>query len=1519
MKSMLPIFNNIYVGKINLKNVINGLVLFFAIFTLQSQETLSQEFNGIISEFSDEAYVAFEETFYENTFYVSNKNTVTTLSQFATCAGTVGGTGTGDDFDGDGVCNENDLDDDNDGILDINEGCYYPASQMTNPVLPLQDLGFEEQIDIAGVTQNGTNDISPWVHSRPSADFATPGVSTIWDLEHQPGSPFGGDVVLFSSGGLNWGETIEQEVTGLVVGQAYDLEIAYKYSKAAGTYNKDAVIQASLGSQILQTPTFSEAASNDPNWHTHVFTFTPTATTHTFVIGILSLGLHAGAIIDISFGCGVDADNDGVPNHLDLDSDGDGIPDNIEAQTTSEYIQPATDSATAYATNNGLNSAYLATNGLTPVDTDEDGASDFLDTDSDNAQTDDTTEAGITLANNDNDGDGLDDAVDTDDNNFGPINANITDVLGTYSNNVFDVLWRVECLYGKIASEQYVISASGNGASNWGSDTGVTGAPDENGGNTVANRIALGYTSANPAVVLEYAEAFSGGSILTMYARQYSANFEGDFTIAFSEDNNVWTAESANQNIGSTTYTTLQYTVPSSLTGNYKYVRFTATNTPENTITLFDAVQIFEEYCNACPAGVNTPNFATTVVTNSCPLITVDLTSITASNNPANTVLTWHTGTPATSSNLIANTTAVSSGTYYAAFYNAANTCYSGVNGTGTTEVTVSLDSDCDTVQDSVDLDDDNDGILDLVECPDIPQTLVALAAGDFNAIDQQSYPLYANSVANLVNNNITDLTSTVSGNSMLWREELEGEFGNTTPLDGHFENELIVTPSAPNNNGVTGIALWAPVIAPPSGDGPIRDFIVEVTYSGGVWTSGVFQTDQPTTGDSRNYGQLFSFERSFDQVTQIKITSQNGWYNQNSSLDAQNSGTNWISTEDVNWVGASLSYNMSLNEFRLVFGGSAISLTCDLDNDGVPNHLDLDSDGDGCPDAIESGVTGTLSSGNLVNGDGTTNTTVSADNAIAAAPYGVNGLSDAVETNDDGIITYTSTYTTNALDQAIANCLQDDDGDGVNNIIEDAGPNGGDANGDGILDSTQSNVASMLDATNTGIYVTLEVSGDCNKIINMEVLLESELPFLDPLNDYPLGLVDYTLECISLGESAAVKIYWHGISNIETYRKFGPSAPGLTDNSYKEFTSTIGTKTIDTVLVPTVNYTLTDGLVGDDTIEDGFITDPTGPAVAVIDTDDDGIPDEDDIDDDNDGVLDTNECSIYFTTSEIAALAATNSDLFYDEWRATGNFQDQNNGSTGVNYDTANPHQGIIDFQTAPLANFGEVLEPVSRFNGSAFNSVLTDVVETGSFTGVTNITFSDVGTTGQITAWRIMKTYIYIPEGGVDFTIDLAVTGFSSHAVYLPVPNGIGTYNAVTKIWDEDSDGIADPISNVSYDTNDLKLVAEIVNENPTPTVTAQLTISGSQSGKLVPMVIMSTDQGVAGQLTMTLNQASSILPFSAIESLVVPTCDDDGDGIYNHLDLDSDGDGCTDAYEAGVSPTTNLGNGDVVNGDG
>jgi len=54
----------------------------------------------------------------EVTEHFSSQTTTFAGTNMMVCGGTVGGTATTDDFDGDGVCNEDDFDDDNDGILD---------------------------------------------------------------------------------------------------------------------------------------------------------------------------------------------------------------------------------------------------------------------------------------------------------------------------------------------------------------------------------------------------------------------------------------------------------------------------------------------------------------------------------------------------------------------------------------------------------------------------------------------------------------------------------------------------------------------------------------------------------------------------------------------------------------------------------------------------------------------------------------------------------------------------------------------------------------------------------------------------------------------------------------------------------------------------------------------------------------------------------------------------------------------------------------------------------------------------------------------------------------------------------------------------------------------------------------------------------------------------------------------------------------------------------------------------------
>lgn len=102
-----------------------------------------------------------------------------------------------------------------------------------------------------------------------------------------------------------------------------------------------------------------------------------------------------------------------------------------------------------------------------------------------------------------------------------------------------------------------------------------------------------------------------------------------------------------------------------------------------------------EDVCTICSAGTAAPTLTATTISNVCPAATANLNTITATNKPATATLTWHTGTPATTANKVANPAAVPAGTYYAAFFDATNNCYSGVAGSATTVVTATTAAVC--------------------------------------------------------------------------------------------------------------------------------------------------------------------------------------------------------------------------------------------------------------------------------------------------------------------------------------------------------------------------------------------------------------------------------------------------------------------------------------------------------------------------------------------------------------------------------------------------------------------------------------------------------------------------------------------------------------------------------------------------------------------------------------------------------------------------------------------------------
>jgi hypothetical protein len=171
--------------------------------------------------------------------------------------------------------------------------------------------------------------------------------------------------------------------------------------------------------------------------------------------------------------------------------------------------------------------------------------------------------------------------------------------------------------------------------------------------------------------------------------------------------------------------------------------------------------------------------------------------------------------------------------------------------------------------------------------------------------------------------------------------------------------------------------------------------------------------------------------------------------------------GTKWVDIEKNKTIGAtstptraannSYKFNMPNNltaysKYR-IFGTSNkgtvsgwvqeayfFERTCnlDVDGDGIYNWLDLDADGDGCPDAKEAGVKGSLIAGDLQNLSGSSLTTTSnVASAIVSGTFGANGFVNGLETSTESGL-YSCTYTYNYAVDATINICTDTDNDGL-------------------------------------------------------------------------------------------------------------------------------------------------------------------------------------------------------------------------------------------------------------------------------------------------------------------------------------------------------------------------------------------------------------------------------------------------------------------------------------------------------
>ncbi len=340
-----------------------------------------------------------------------------------------------------------------------------------------------------------------------------------------------------------------------------------------------------------------------------------------------------------------------------------------------------------------------------------------------------------------------------------------------------------------------------------------------------------------------------------------------------------------------------------------------------------------------------------------------------------------------------------------------------------------------------------------------------------------------------------------------------------------------------------------------------------------------------------------------------------------------------------------------------------------DTDGDGIVDRLDLDADNDGINDVIEAGHGQTDT-----DGDG-----------MLDGPVGANGVPDAVESAaDNGVVP--APVNSDSDGQADFQDL-DSDNDGLSDLQE-GGSGGADANNDGVIDGPDSDgdgIQDSVDGTPTSY-------GDSNSPATPNIDGDAAPDYLDLDSDND------------------------GTNDVNGVN---PALDGNGDGEIDNPTDNDNDGILDVI----------DDSDGDGTPDaDPAETDPQGygglPVPSPQDSDGDGVPDSQDLDDDNDGILDTAEGNGTLDTDGDGVPDSLDPDadndgiLDVEEAGHGGSDTDgdgQVDGPTGANglpdaVETA-PGSGVPT--TPPIDTDGDGVEDFQDLDSD--NDGINDVIEAG------------------------------------------------------------------------------------------------------------------------------------------------------------------------------------------------------------
>ncbi|MEI6948012.1 hypothetical protein V9K67_12515 [Paraflavisolibacter sp. H34] len=841
---------------------------------------------------------------------------------------------------------------------------------------------------------------------------------------------------------------------------------------------------------------------------------------------------------------------------------------------------------------------------------------------------------------------------------------------------------------------------------------------------------------------------------------------------------------------------------------------------------------------------------------------------------------------------------------------------------TGGTAI-ANLDTDGDGITNAYDLDSDNDGIADVAEVGGVD------ANGDGrldNVTDVDS-----DGLADVVDGDVgNDGTAENTANALI----VTGTDGNSDGRPDTYPQGRANTDGGglPNpydldsdNDGLADITEAGGTDN--NNDGKVDTFIdtdrdgLADAIDGDAGNDGTAENTAnallPTGADANNDGKAdaytkanadgdsrpnpYDLDSDNDGVPDL-VESGGRDSNGNGMIDvlADADGNGWQNAYDPTQGGINLK---TLDANGAATGGSVF----DFDGDGVANYLDLDSDNDGIPDIIEQGGVDSDNDGKL---DATAD--VDNDGFIDSVDPLNNNTSAALGT---AIITTGSTLGTNNLPTTYSTG-DNFDGKGLINMLDL------DADDDGILDVRE---AGLADATNDGIADgttgadgwsdTVDALGSLT-LPNRDAFGGANYLDIDSDNDGIPDVIEGQLtlayvaptgtdsdadgidDAYDNNDAAYAGNASNGITPVNTdgtdnpdYTDLGSDNDGVSDRI--EGWDTNGNNIIDGAEIAYVGTTDSDGdgLLDEYDADDAAIN-PTNGATPLSypnvntpstperdwreigDTDNDGIDDITDLDDDNDGIPDKAESSGVDPLDDADGDGIRN---YMDTSPGSGlpAFTDTNGDGVNDAYD--NDKDGLINSWDLDSDNDG-----------------IADLVEAGG-----------VDTNG---------------DGRVDYTGAFASSDSDNDGL-------INTYDASTGgttlgSLDTDSDGVVN-IYDLDSDNDGIPDVAEVggVDANGD----GRLDNYGDTDGDGLDDTV-DGDVGNDG----TAENTGKVLLLTGTDgngdgrpdTYPQGTGNTDGDNLPNPYDLDSDNDGLADITEAGGTDNNHTGKVDAfddADGDG